>query len=74
MDIWNTERHNTTENKLREIIVKLCRTWHNYRKLNRKEVVLNRLRIDHARFSHGKSNGTDRTYAQHLILSTPPSI
>lgn len=60
---WNTKWHNTTENKLREIKHSV-ELWPKYTDLNRKnEVILNRLRIGHTKFTHG-----------HLMAKTDPPI
>ncbi|KAL4104307.1 hypothetical protein QTP88_019608 [Uroleucon formosanum] len=60
---WNSKWHNTSENKLREIKHSV-ELWPKYTDLNRKnEVILNRLRIGHTKFTHG-----------HLMAKTDPPL
>ncbi|XP_060871928.1 uncharacterized protein LOC132946087 [Metopolophium dirhodum] len=56
IDLWNSQWHMTTENKLREIKHSV-ELWPRYTELNRKnEVILNRLRIGHTKLTHGHHN------------------
>ncbi|KAE9525443.1 hypothetical protein AGLY_014243 [Aphis glycines] len=63
IDLWNSQWHSTTENKLREIKHSVV-LWPKYTDINRKnEVILNRLRIGHTKLTHG-----------HLMAKTDPPL
>ncbi|KAE9528885.1 hypothetical protein AGLY_012460 [Aphis glycines] len=63
IDLWNSQWHTTTENKLREIKHSVV-LWLKYTDINRKnEVILNRLRIGHTKLTHG-----------HLMAKTDPPL
>ncbi|XP_016658134.1 uncharacterized protein LOC107883144 [Acyrthosiphon pisum] len=63
IDLWNSQWHTTTENKLREIKHSVV-LWPKYTDINRKnEVILNRLRIGHTKLTHG-----------HLMAKTDPPL
>lgn len=65
MDIWNTEWHKTTENKLREIKHSV-EPWSQYIDLNLRENIMQvqfsteRVRIGHTKFIHGQLENTEQ--------------